>query len=230
MVDWNQSRKGGNAMKRQLKFRFENGNYVIKEGDSIVFSIDAKTLKFISLDFYNGIYKDKSAAIELVQDIDSSDSKMGNYIFNWINEIIISIQSELKEPELEDIEIVVCRKIVPLFELSACAGDGFYSEGPSKAEGEVESPFADADYAVKISGKSMQPTIMDKSTVFVEATEVLSDGDIGIFVVDGEVMCKRFREDGERVWLQPDNSSEFDYIELNDHIDCRTQGKVLLQV
>ena len=39
-------------MKRQLKFRFENGNYVIKEGDSIVFSIDAKTLKFISLDLY----------------------------------------------------------------------------------------------------------------------------------------------------------------------------------
>ena len=217
-------------MKRQLKFRFENGNYVIKEGDSIVFSIDAKTLKFISLDFYNGIYKDKSAAIELVKDIDSSDSKMGNYIFNWINEIIISIQSELKEPELEDIELVVCRKFVPLFELSACAGDGFYSEGPIKAEGKVESPFADADYAVKISGKSMQPTIMDKSTVFVEATEVLSDGDIGIFVVDGEVMCKRYREDGERVWLQPDNSSEFDSIELNDHIDCRTQGKVLLQV
>ena len=217
-------------MKRQLKFRFENGNYVIKEGDSIVFSIDAKTLKFISLDFYNGIYKDKSAAIELVKEIDSSDSKMGNYIFNWINEIIISIQSELKEPELEDIELVVCRKFVPLFELSACAGDGFHSEGPSKADGEVESPFADADYAVKISGKSMQPTIMDKSTVFVEATEVLSDGDIGIFVVDGEVMCKRYREDGERVWLQPDNSSEFDSIELNDHIDCRTQGKVLLQV
>ena len=76
----------------------------------------------------------------------------------------------------------------------------------------------------------MQPTIMDKSTVFVEATEVLSDGDIGIFVVDGEVMCKRYCEDGERVWLQPDNSSEFDSIELNDHIDCRTQGKVLLQV
>ena len=217
-------------MKRQLKFRFENGNYIVTEDNSTLFTIDGKTLKFISLDFYNGIYKDKSAAIELVKDIDSSDSKMGNYIFNWINEIIISIQSELKEPELEDIEIVVCRKNVPLFELSACAGDGFYSEGPSKADGEVESPFAYADYAVKISGKSMQPTIMDKSTVFVEATEVLSDGDIGIFVVDGEVMCKRYREDGEKVWLQPDNSSEFDSIELNDHIDCRTQGKVLLKV
>ena len=76
----------------------------------------------------------------------------------------------------------------------------------------------------------MQPTIMDKSTVFVEAAEVLLDGDVGIFVVDGEVMCKRYREDGERVWLQPDNSSEYDTIELTDHIECRIQGKVLFPV
>ena len=217
-------------MKRQLKFKFENGNYVVVEDNSTLFTIDGKTLKFISLDFYNGIYKEKTAAIELVNDLDNDTLKKGGYIFNWLTEIINSIQVELKEPELDDIEVVVLRKFVPLFELSACAGDGFYSEGPSKADGEVESPFADADYAVEISGKSMQPTIMDKSTVFVEATEVLSDGDIGIFVVDGEVMCKRYREDGKKVWLQPDNSSEFDSIELNDQIDCRTQGKVLLQV
>ena len=215
-------------MKRQLKFRFENGNYIVTEDNSTLFTIDGKTLKFISLDFYNGIYKGKTAAIELVNDIDNDALKKGGYIFNWLNEIINSIQVELKDPELDDIQVVVLRKFVPLFELSACAGDGFYSEGPSKADGEVESPFADADYAVKISGKSMQPTIMDKSTVFVEATEVLSDGDIGIFVVDGEVMCKRYREDGARVWLQPDNSDEFNSVELNEHMDCRVQGIVLI--
>ena len=217
-------------MKRQLKFKFENGNYVVTEDNSTLFTIDGKTLKFISLDFYNGIYKDKTAAIELINALDNDTLKKGVYIFNWLNEIINSIQAELKEPELDDIEVVVLRKFVPLFELSACAGDGFYSEGQSKADGEVESPFADADYAVKISGKSMQPTIMDKSTVFVEAAEVLLDGDVGIFVVDGEVMCKRYREDGERVWLQPDNSSEYDTIELTDHIECRIQGKVLFPV
>ena len=215
-------------MKRQLKFKFENGKYIITEDNSTLFTIDGKTLKFISLDFYNGIYKGKTAAIELVNDLDNDTLKKGGYIFNWLNEIINSIQVELKDPELDDIQVVVLRKFVPLFELSACAGDGFYSEEPSKADGEVESPFADADYAVKISGKSMQPTIMDKSTVFVEATEVLSDGDIGIFVVDGEVMCKRYREDGARVWLQPDNSDEFNSVELNEHMDCRVQGKVLI--
>ena len=215
-------------MKRQLKFKFENGKYIVTEDNSTLFTIDGKTLKFISLDFYNGIYKGKTAAIELVNDIDNDALKKGGYIFNWLNEIINSIQVELNDPELDDIQVVVLRKFVPLFELSACAGDGFYSEGPSKADGEVESPFADADYAVKISGKSMQPTIMDKSTVFVEATKVLSDGDIGIFVVDGEVMCKRYREDGARVWLQPDNSDEFNSVELNEHMDCRVQGKVLI--
>ena len=215
-------------MKRQLKFKFENGKYIVTEDNSTLFTIDGKTLKFISLDFYNGIYKGKTAAIELVNDLDNDALNKGGYIFNWLNEIINSIQVELKDPELDDIQVVVLRKFVPLFELSACAGDGFYSEGPSKADGEVESPFADADYAVKISGKSMQPTIMDKSTVFVEATEVLSDGDIGVFVVDGEVMCKRYREDGERVWLQPDNSDEFNSVELNEHVDCRVQGKVLI--
>ncbi len=215
-------------MKRQLKFKFENGNYVVEEDNSTLFTIDGKTLKFISLDFYNGVYKGKTAAIELVNDLDNDTLKKGVYIFNWLKEITNSIQDELNEPELENAEIIVFKKYVPLFELSACAGDGFYSEGPSKADGEVESSFADADYAVKISGKSMQPTIMDKSTVFVEATKVLSDGDIGIFVVDGEVMCKRYREDGARAWLQPDNSDEFNSVELNEHMDCRVQGKVLI--
>ena len=58
-------------MKRQLKFEFENDKYVIKENNSVVFSIDGKDLKFVSLDFYNGIYKDKSAAIELVNAIEN---------------------------------------------------------------------------------------------------------------------------------------------------------------
>lgn len=215
-------------MKRQLKFRFENDNYVITEDNSIIFSIDGKTLKFVSLEFYNGIYKDKSAAIELIKDIDDDILKKGDYIFNWLNEIINSIQAELNDPEPENIKIIVCTKSVPLFEFSACAGDGFYSSEASKAEQKIESPFANADYAVTISGKSMQPTIKDGSTVFVEAIETLSDGDIGIFVVDGEVMCKRYCEDDKRVWLQPDNSSEYNPIELNEHIDCRIQGKVLI--
>ena len=51
-------------MKRQLSFDFENEQYILKENGQIIFSIDAQELKFVSLDFYNGVYKGKSTAIE----------------------------------------------------------------------------------------------------------------------------------------------------------------------
>lgn len=217
-------------MKRQLKFEFDNDKYIIKENDSIVFSVDGKDLKFISLDFYNGIYKDKSAAIELVNAIENDSLKKGDYIFNWLAKIVNSIQTELNDPELEEAtETIVLKKKVPLFELSACAGNGFYSSGPSDIDHEIETSFCNADYAVKISGKSMDPTIKDQSIVFVQDVDELIDGDIGIFVVDGEVMCKRYREDGKKKWLEPDNkSSEYKTICFPGSGECYIQGKVLL--
>lgn len=87
-------------MKRQLKFEFENDKYVIKENDSVIFSIDGKDLKFVSLDFYNGIYKDKSAAIELSNAVENDKLKKGDYIFKWLSDIVNSIQSELNDPEI----------------------------------------------------------------------------------------------------------------------------------
>ena len=48
-------------MKRQLKFKFENGNYIVTEDNSSLFTIDGKTLKCVSLDFYNGIQGENSS-------------------------------------------------------------------------------------------------------------------------------------------------------------------------
>lgn len=217
-------------MKRQLRFEFENEKYVIKENNVVLFAIDGKDLKFVSLDFYNGIYKDKTAAIELINAVENDTPKKGGYIFSWLVEIITSIQGELNDPEIEEApEIIVFKKKVPLFELSACAGNGFYSSGPSEIDQEIETLCSNADYAVRISGKSMEPTIQDQSIVFVQAVEELFDGDIGLFVVQGEVMCKRYREDGENKWLEPDNkSSEYKTICFHGSEECYIQGKVIL--
>lgn len=218
-------------MKRQLIFDIDDGKYVLKENNDIIFAIDAKELKFISLEFYNSVYKDKSAAIELRNAISTDEYKKGPYIFAWLTEIVHSIQAELNDPEIEDYleEQSLPTKVVYLYELSACAGNGFYSEGPSCADLEIESPYLDADYAVRISGKSMEPTISDQSIVFVKQVEELHDGDIGIFIVNSEVMCKRFKEDQQQRWLQPDNNcKEYPSIMLKDDINCIIQGKVLL--
>lgn len=89
-------------MKRQLTFDYENEHYVIKEDNNTLFSINGRELKFVSLDFYTGIYKDRSTAIELTNVITTDELKKGKYIFDWLTDIVTAIQTELKDPENEE--------------------------------------------------------------------------------------------------------------------------------
>ena len=54
---------------------------------------------------------------------------------------------------------------------------------------------ARADFAVRISGDSMEPVIRDGSRVYVSRTNELEPGDVGIFFVDGDMKCKQYAED-----------------------------------
>ena len=51
-----------------------------------------------------------------------------------------------------------------------------------------------ADFAVKIDGDSMEPYIMDGAIVYVNR-EPLENGDVGIFYVDGDMLCKQYYKD-----------------------------------
>lgn len=52
-----------------------------------------------------------------------------------------------------------------------------------------------AEFAVRIQGDSMEPFIQDESVVYVNR-DPLTDGDVGIFCVDGEIFCKQYHTDG----------------------------------
>lgn len=52
-----------------------------------------------------------------------------------------------------------------------------------------------ADLAVRIQGDSMEPYIADGSVVYVNR-DPLAVGDVGIFCVDGEMLCKQYVRDG----------------------------------
>ena len=51
-----------------------------------------------------------------------------------------------------------------------------------------------ADFAVRIQGDSMEPTIHDGSIAYVNR-DPLSNGDVGIFCVDGDMLCKQYVRD-----------------------------------
>ena len=73
---------------------------------------------------------------------------------------------------------------------SAGTGNFFENEIPEQIL-VVESPGAEeADYAIPVSGDSMEPTYHDGDKVFVEKCDFIDIGEIGIFVVNGDVYIK----------------------------------------
>lgn len=234
-------------MKRRLYFDYlpTENSYIIQEDGKSIFRIDGNTLKFVSLEFYNGVYAgNKSTAIDFenkITDISSDPLKKGRYIFDWIKEIFKAIEAELPnqkeesqydEQGEEDNSLIGetpsgFKKKIPLFDLPACAGDGFYLDQNNVPSEMIEVDKQDADYAVKISGKSMEPTIKDGSVVMVKQVDVLSNGDIGIFIINGEVMCKRYIIDESGIILKPDNQScNYSNIAVSE-TDWVVQGKVI---
>jgi len=53
-----------------------------------------------------------------------------------------------------------------------------------------------ADYIIKVSGDSMQPTFEGGDKVYVKKTYELNYGDIGIFQRGNELFIKEYRKDG----------------------------------
>ena len=51
-----------------------------------------------------------------------------------------------------------------------------------------------AELAVRIQGDSMSPLIADGSVVYVNH-DPLQNGDVGIFCVDGDMLCKQYYKD-----------------------------------
>lgn len=239
-------------MRRQLHFDYSltENNYIIQEGGNNIFCINGNTLKFEALEFYNGVYAgNKSTAIDFENKITetSPDSlKKGEYIFNWIKEIFDDVEKKLPEPEKKeklenkyqeneaDFICETCsapkaKKMIRLFDWPACAGDGFYFDQADVPFEEIEANNENADYAVKISGRSMEPTIKDGSIVEVKQVNVLSNGDIGIFSINGEIMCKRYCTDSASVVLKPDNQSE-EFCDVDgSKVEYVIQGKVLIK-
>lgn len=57
---------------------------------------------------------------------------------------------------------------------------------------------AHADFAVTIAGDSMEPHIHDGDTVYVQRDATLREFDVGLFYLDGDVLCKQYCVDAER--------------------------------
>ena len=79
-----------------------------------------------------------------------------------------------------------------------------------------------ADYLLRVKGLSMRDIgILDGDLLAVHATPEARNGQIVVARIDDEVTVKRFKRQGSRVWLSPENPA-FEPIEVDLRHDSLT--------
>ncbi|MBQ8859335.1 MAG: LexA family transcriptional regulator [Clostridia bacterium] len=115
--------------------------------------------------------------------------------------------------------------VLPLYFLPASAGTGTALDENGYCESiEVRATKASmgADYAIRVSGDSMEPKFEDGDILLVRRQNEVAIGDLGIFVADGEGYFKRFL--GE--YLRSFNP-QYQDIWIENFAEFRCCGKVI---
>ncbi len=114
--------------------------------------------------------------------------------------------------------------IVKLYDVPVSAGYGEYINDSNFEEIMFEKNTVPdgTDFAVKAKGDSMEPKIHDGQILFIQKSEVIQEGEIGIFFLNGETYCKRKGKQG-LVSL----NKKYETIRITADDSFTTFGKVL---
>ena len=123
-------------------------------------------------------------------------------------------------------------RVIPLYFTPAAAGyvSPVFGDEYDYIEVGGDVP-AWADFAVKVEGDSMEPWLMDGATAYVNR-DPLENGDVGIFYLEGDMLCKQYLRDEEgNVRLRSLNRARADadrYIPADSEVRMVCYGRVIL--
>ena len=130
-----------------------------------------------------------------------------------------------RSTEQESGELIQTNCIVlTMYEDAVSAGTGEYLNDGRCVEVTVdETPLTErADFILRVSGDSMEPTYYDGDKVLVENAVELSVGEIGIFVLNGQGYIKEYRPEGLF-----SHNKKYGIIKINENDRCEIVGRVI---
>jgi len=118
-------------------------------------------------------------------------------------------------------------RLLRLYDIPVSAGTGNFLDDSGyemiEAPGYVPSA---ADFALRVSGDSMEPLFQDGQVIWIKTQESLSSGEIGVFIYFDDVYLKKLVTDGDRAYLKSLNP-EYEDIEIKEGLGFKPIGKVV---
>ena len=125
--------------------------------------------------------------IEKYRALDGHGKKMVDIV---LDEETSRMQAEAEQIEAAQEPVLPQTKVIPLLGASFAAGPGEPDFGNLWTNYEVSADNK-AEFAIKITGDSMEPYLQDGKIAFGLKRNP-SDGDVGAFLLDGEFLCKQY--------------------------------------
>lgn len=117
-----------------------------------------------------------------------------------------------------------------LFNTPASAGTGNYIDNDDYELITVDldkyPQLSQVDFAVRVQGDSMEPLYYNNDIVFVKEQPAVENGQIGIFIYEGESYIKKLEICDNDAYLVSINT-KYKPIKINEHSDIKTCGLVI---
>ena len=137
-----------------------------------------------------------------------------------------AFESERESPDSRYVPLDAPR-LLRLYDIPVSAGGGNFlnDSGYEMIQASDYVPPA-ADFALRISGDSMEPLFRDGQVIWVKEQDSLSSGEIGIFVYSDDVYCKKLIIGDGKAFLRSLNPKYAD-VGINESLGLKTIGKVV---
>ena len=141
---------------------------------------------------------------------------------------IIVNREKIKKPDTQrataERKSTFSRRSIFLYDMPVSAGSGVYLDDTTAEKINIpdNEKTVTADFALRISGNSMEPKYHDGDILLVENADITEVGELGIFVLDGSGYFKKYGGD-RLISLNP----EFADILLKDYSEVACCGRVV---
>lgn len=164
--------------------------------------------------------------------LDAHSKKLANMVVEHQLENKFDIRESQPEEENSNelifpVESTLSVQSIRVYLNSASAGFGQYLEDSDYEE----VPFyeeipSNADFGIAIHGDSMAPQIADGDVVWVKEQDSVEANQIGVFVLNGDALCKKLISRGGKFFLHSLNSKYKD-IPITEYDSLKVIGRVL---
>ena len=152
-------------------------------------------------------------------------------IADYLNISVDYILGRTQNPEINKAPVPIQEPkniiTIPFSVSKVSAGKGAYISDDYPEDIDIDAnTYPKADFAVEITGDSMMPKYESGDIVLVHKQPALENGQIGIFMINGEGYIKKYHYEGGKYMLMSLNNA-YAPIELASNDDFQIVGRVL---